>query len=558
MQLVSTKTRTRRQLNPITGIMGNMFAQCFQCVEGFISTRSPLVPQACSRSETGAKGGVLLRDCANVEEHLRTIRSVVESADKLFGAEGLRRLGLEYRIVYCDEHNRAAPCVPNEENCDGDDQILCDSVEDVLVRDIAANGPQDSNDETLDGAVAFVALATSKARVSNGFAQLNDSNRSNDGSVQSFNLFDSHYAEVGTTDSLVARQLESLDDCCNTVVTRTAVPANAPDGCPMFCHLCTRRLYHVESNTMVNNENRKEFIADGSMYEVISRLVQEAAQEVMMEEGNLEWVTIEEARDHKSEPIRLLMSSTHPLLTKKRDGAGTVLICTGRGKVRAGIFSRQHLICSGLEMATAVPLVRDAVTRNLNVAIVDPNVHGEASGFVTFQRTMDFLEAGGYDESQVDSSGHMYIVSHSASGGHMVRYFLEKSDGCAFLRSIRAIAFTDSTHNIQWAKANDKTHLFDKLQDSQCVYFRCARARDGIAGDGNKWYLHPAGELVSTDSFWRHRFGTIRTMWAGTNEHSLTNWFAHNKIWEHFDFFLYGKKFRRHDVGSSTHDAIGE
>jgi hypothetical protein len=216
------------------------------------------------------------------------------------------------------------------------------------------------------------------------------------------------------------------------------------------------------------------------------------------------------------------------------------------------------LIYSGLEMATAVPLVRDAVIRNLNVAIVDPNVHGEASGFITFQRTMDFLEAGHYGMSQVDSSGYMYVVSHSASGGHIVRYFLDKSDGCEFLRNIRSIAFTDSTHSIQWAKANDKKHLYDVLQDRRSVYFRCARARDGIAGDGNKWYLHPAGELVNTDSFWRHRFGTIRTMWAGTNEHSLTNWFAHNKIWEHFDFFLYGQKFRRHDIGSSTHDAIGE
>jgi hypothetical protein len=546
-------------VSPIAGIMGNMFAQCFQCVEGLISPRSPLVPQVSSRSETSIKGGVLLRDCATVEEQLRTIHSVLESADTLYGAEGLKRLGLEYRTVYCDEHNRVTPCALKEESCDDDYHILGDGVEDVLVCDIAENGPQDSNDETLDGAVAFVALAASKTRVSNGFAQMHDSNRSNDGSVQSFNIFDSHYAEIGTTDSLVARQLENLDDCCDTIVTRTAVPANAGDACPMFCQLCTRRLYHVESNTMVNHNNRKEFIADGSMYEVISRLVQEAAQEVMMEEGNLEWVTIEEARDQKSEPIRLLMSSTHPILTKVRDGADTVLICTGRGKVRAGVFSRQHLICSGLEMATAVPLVRDAVVRNLNIAIVDPNVHGEASGFVTFQRTMDFLEADHYGVPQVDSSSrHMYVVSHSASGGHMVRYFLEKSDGCAFLRNIRAIAFTDSTHSIQWAKANDKKYLYDKLQDGQCVYFRCARARDGLAGDGNKWYLHPAGEFVNTDSFWRHRFGTIRTMWAGTNEHSLTNWFAHQKIWEHFDTFLYGQKFRRHGVGSNSHNAVEE
>jgi hypothetical protein len=91
---------------------------------------------------------------------------------------------------------------------------------------------------------------------------------------------------------------------------------------------------------------------------------------------------------------------------------------------------------------------------------------------------------------------------------------------------------------IQWAKAQNKKDLFQMLQSRQCVYFRCAREGDGIAGDGNKWYLHPAGADVKTDSFWQHRFGTIRTMWAGTNEHSMTNWYLHAKIWEHFDQFL--------------------
>lgn len=33
----------------------------------------------------------------------------------------------------------------------------------------------------------------------------------------------------------------------------------------------------------------------------------------------------------------------------------------------------------------------------------------------------------------------------------------------------------------------------------------------------------------------QHRFGQIKTYWACTNEHSLTNWYAHSKIWERFD-----------------------
>lgn len=145
------------------------------------------------------------------------------------------------------------------------------------------------------------------------------------------------------------------------------------------------------------------------------------------------------------------------------------------------------------------------------------------------------------------SSRDLYVLSHSASGGHLVRYFLGKAQS-PFLRNIRAVAFTDSTHSIQWAaKTDDKKYLFDKLQSEQCVYFRVSKERGNVAmaGDGDKWYLHPAGEKVQTDSFWLHRFGKIQTMWAGTDEHAMTNWYAHTKIWDHFDFFLYGKKFRR-------------
>jgi len=37
------------------------------------------------------------------------------------------------------------------------------------------------------------------------------------------------------------------------------------------------------------------------------------------------------------------------------------------------------------------------------------------------------------------------------------------------------------------------------------------------------------------DSFWEHRFGKIRTLWAGTADHALSNWAGHDHIWLHFD-----------------------
>ena len=430
------------------------------------------------------------------------------------------------------------------------------------------------DEEFVPGAAAFVALSElgGTGRTSTTSAQeppnslssliqmivpsdLADSLRSNDGSIAT-----PSHGELRTIASLATLNVceTSDDDAGKDNATGKQGDNNIPK---LFCNLCTRRLFHIESGVMVDENNRAEFIADGEMYEAVSRLVQEHAQDIMMQEGNLEWVTVEEASssdDSGKEPLRVLISSDHPLLSETDNGRPTVLICTGRGKVRAGIFSRKNLICTGLETATALPVVRDAVTRNLNIVIVDPNVHGDALGFVTFKKTMDFLEEhfGILDEETKESSSssspisrdlssrEMFILSHSASGGHMARYFLDKCD-CAFLRNIRAVAFTDSTHSIQWAKSADKKYLFDMLQSEQCVYFRCVQERGGLAGDGNKWYLHPAGEAVKTDSFWQHRFGTIRTMWAGTDEHSMTNWFAHTKIWDHFDYFLFGHKFRR-------------
>ena len=82
----------------------------------------------------------------------------------------------------------------------------------------------------------------------------------------------------------------------------------------------------------------------------------------------------------------------------------------------------------------------------------------------------------------------------------------------------------------------DAPALRELLEGDRCVYFRCAPA------DQTDWYVHAAGAVVQTDSYWKHRFGNIDTRWAGTNEHSLTNWYAHSKIWEHFDESLEGHR----------------
>lgn len=298
------------------------------------------------------------------------------------------------------------------------------------------------------------------------------------------------------------------------------------------------RLFHNESDTMITERNRKEFIADGDMYDAVARVAMEYAQEVMIREGQLEWVTIAEAGNNP-EPIRALVSRRIVEDETSLDTEPTLLIATGKGKVRAGVFSRQHLLLSGLECSTAIPIVVGARARKMNVLMVDPNVHGERFGMITFEKSMAHLFRR-WEESDDGSAKpkrpslsrrDLYVLSHSQSGAQFTRYLLDKSE--FYVPHIRAVAFTDSTHNVQWAKKKeDLRHL---LESGSCVYFKCA-------SDSNNHGLKPLatiGEAVDTDEFWIHRFGTIKTLCAGTSEHSLTNWFARCLIWDHFDQYLW-------------------
>lgn len=138
----------------------------------------------------------------------------------------------------------------------------------------------------------------------------------------------------------------------------------------------------------------------------------------------------------------------------------------------------------------------------------------------------------------------IYILAHSASGGQLVRHLREDT---SLLPSIRAIAFTDSTHNIQWCK--DDPSLMDFLSTNNCIYLRSndvrtsqscvhvsSRGKDIACQCVNCTHNRKsAGVVANTDSFWEHRFGKIRTLWAGTGDHSLSNWAGHDHIWLHFD-----------------------
>ncbi|KAL3796118.1 hypothetical protein HJC23_000621 [Cyclotella cryptica] len=381
--------------------------------------------------------------------------------------------------------------------------------------------------------------------------------------------------------------------------------------------------------TPITPANRQTYIADGKHYELLTKLAQEAAHDIMRRTFDLEWVTI--CNDaHHDEEVRALVDSDHRLLflredenrevveellgvchhvdhgedeKKERDEAvlfqsqqqqqqqlihdstidshkemntSTLLIATGRGKVRAGIFSRFHLLTAGIEVGTAWHNIREARMRDMGVVIIDPNARGEHEGMETFKRSVRGLftravgkmrprgersaspttavidqqqetrelQTSSSPSSPMNLTSSIYILAHSASGGQLVRHLREDP---SLLPSIRAIAFTDSTHNVQWCK--DDPSLMNFLSTNHCIYLRSndvrssqscihvsSRGKDIACQCVNCTHNRKnAGVVADTDSFWEHRFGKIRTLWAGTADHALSNWAGHDHIWLHFD-----------------------
>jgi hypothetical protein len=502
--------RVRNRLSHAVHLAGNAAGQTAQKVEAFMFPHSPQIGAAARNNNpnrrpnsiaTRVRGGVLLLGCHSDEEHRQYTRDVVDKLRPMNGAEGLAMAGLEYRQV---------PLGGSDDNpaCTGETSA-------------GGEGSRGDDDESV------------------------------------------HSQPPNVTDG----------NCSKPIISHTGDESSPSTTAAFFT-----RLVHIETNTVITNDNRKLFIADGDMYDAVARLCQEAAQDIMIQEGDLEWVTVCDAGANP-EPTRALVSKCISTDESTLDAKPTLLIATGKGKVRAGIFSRQHLMTSGVECSTALPIVREAVKREMNIVMVDPNVHGDRLGMIAFEKSMAriFRRWEQPDPSALSSSSDsnrstpfpvsetpecpelkphsmlepplvnrdLFVLSHSQSGAQLTRYLLDKSEH--YLPHIRAVAFTDSTHNIQWFRDNEG--LDNLLQSPKSVYYRCSKetpqrymakesTMTATTTEPALAALKTMGAEINTDSFWEHRFGKIKTLCAGTTEHSLTNWFARSHIWEHFDFHL--------------------
>lgn len=463
--------------------------------------RPPAPPSAPASSRRRPPPKKLLWGCASAEEHYEHVDEVCARIEHLHGAEGLQALGLEYRVVH---HPLACTC--DGDLVDDDDWQLQPSREEEEARSLSSFSDESSYSQPpLDCEEEYLVplgTALNAARGSDVPALA-----ASPSSASLFSLATHH-----TRGSAEGRdEREAPDDGCALRLFR--VFPSTLDGPPI----------------LVAADNYESFVAPGTMYDEVARLCMEHAQEVMLREGRLRWVTI-----CKERRLRALVSdarTTDPAPA----GAGrrpVLLVVTGKGTIRAGVFSRRHLMTRGMEAGTALPMVREARRRGLDAVLLDPNANGDVNGMDTVAASLRHL----FPAATAGREQGVYVVAHSAAGAQIVRYMLgsrqvgtgadasSAAEGQAFARSIRAIAFTDSNHNINWAR--DDPALTQFLTGRSCLYLKAHKVRqDGVQEPGAP---HRACE------FWRHRFGAIRTVWAGTDEHSLTNYAPRRQIWEHF------------------------
>jgi hypothetical protein len=524
----------------------------------------------------------LLHGCNSLDEHDEVIRQAVSAAARraLDGHERLGVLGFEFRFVpCCSDHSSVAGCKRS-----GIDTDICEHQQFSYLPRIA-KCEEASN----------IIFQQSNSRIPPiGRTNMNEKDRC---STFHCNQCATRLFYVGRESKTNASNGYELDSCQSP----TTLPENEhhhkqqQEQQPVSSTNDTA-INHDSVAIMITPDNRQQFIADGAMYESIATLAQRAAQEWMLQNFNLDWITVCN-ESHSGERVCALVDRDHPLLLDNYSNERTssqiaspksmrtitkpiLLVLTGRGKVRAGIFSRHHLLTAGIEVGTSWHCIREARSRKWGVAIIDPNACGEERGYEIFRRSVCHLF--GYDLQLVNEdespasmdNGHtgslhssaskqtaeestcpstmssssqsppLFVLAHSASGGHLVRHLREDP---SLLSSIRAIAFTDSTHNVQWCKHNPTLLKF--LQQNNCVYLRSNNVRSSqscvrVSSRGKDIWCNcvpcntnkkNAGVEADTDGFWKHRFGSVKTYWAGTADHSLTNWFGHANIWDHFD-----------------------
>jgi hypothetical protein len=305
------------------------------------------------------------------------------------------------------------------------------------------------------------------------------------------------------------------------------------------CEECTTRLFHC--NDPITVENRKQYISDGHLFDQVSDVCQEKVQERLVNDHRLKFVTLHQDNDDETSKskrriIQALVNENYdddemdnPVV--EDDDRPTLIIMTGKGKSRAGILSVKHLLISGMEVGSASYHIDQALSRNWHVVCLDPNAWGTHHGMEVLEKSLDQLLLLDNDGGAARKTGPVAILAHSAAGGYLVRYLLSGTLHLELFQRLQCIAFTDSTHRVAWARNDPQLYQF--LQSKKCLYIR-----NNSLGSEFPHVAHKqpkAGDDCKVDTWWRARFGSLRTVWAGTSDHSLVCWMARNVVWEFFN-----------------------
>mmetsp|Transcript_3626 Transcript_3626/g.10309 ORF Transcript_3626/g.10309 Transcript_3626/m.10309 type:complete len:649 (-) Transcript_3626:1397-3343(-) len=520
-----------------------------------------------SRRSTLPKPKKLLWGCTNAEEHYQYIIDACDRVQNLRGAKGLKELGLEYRMVH-DPFNCRCEGIDLEDMADigpggsANNSATFDELDPRLWEEEKVDAKNDDNNNhdeeyteplLLDEEEEYmVPIGTPLADVSAETATSKTS--------ETLMLDEEDAQDNNSTATLTKSRLEGLnEEEDNTATTLTTSPSNVSlfslathhtwtsgedrEDAMELEHGCALRLIHVpppgmgtfRPPTLIEADNYEIFIANGRMYDEVARLCMEYAQDLMIDEGDLEWFRVDEERSISALVTRTGFDGQE----RKRP---ILLIITGKGKVRAGIFSRRHIITTGIEMSTALPMIREARKRNMACFIVDPNARGDVNGMDTLDATLTRLFGVANDNSD-EQGGGVFIIAHSMGGAQIQRYLHgdkqvgaatnSNDDGgeerLALFRQIKAVVFTDSNHNINWTKKTNP-ELTAMLEGPSCLYIKSHKLHQEEPKE--------LGAMHHECSFWTHRFGLIRTIFAGTSQHALTNFTARNYMWDHFDNFL--------------------
>ena len=337
----------------------------------------------------------------------------------------------------------------------------------------------------------------------------------------------------------------------------TTAEAEQAEKSPVFSNLtcmdgCSFRLFRIHDSVMVTTENRKQIIPP-KIYDSVARVAQETVLQSFETHLKLKELPVFTPTSSSSSPCKVVHALVSqppppdPNTNPQNDSpAGTLLIINGRGVARAGILSTRHTIETGIEKGSAMFHIIKALERNMAVVCLDSNAQGPKQGLDTVCQSLASPALQPYLHRE---HCPIYALCHSAAGGNFVLHLLQQCQQQQTqnnihirLDQIQALVFTDSTHDLQWLSLQNNLHVTNFLQSPTCLYIRNNREHPGDTfGPNHK--TKPAGEPfdcrdakhgMDRNQRWVQRFGSIRTVYAGTMDHSLMCWQSRHVIWDFF------------------------